>query len=79
VLNQFGFGLTSDVIAGIERAQERASNAPRPQSSRALTDILDQRLDAIDKHGPLRGSWRANLIANGPALNIGRLQRPPTS
>ena len=27
----------------------------------------------------MRSSWRANLIANGRALNIGRLQRPPTN
>ena len=50
-----------------QRAQERASNAPRPQSSRALTDILDQRLDAIDKSG--ESTTRiASLV---PAPNVG--------
>jgi TonB family protein len=50
-----------------QRALERASNAPHPQSTRALTDILDKHLDAIDKNG---GSTTriASLV---PAPNVG--------
>jgi TonB family protein len=49
------------------RAQERASNAPRPQSSRALTDILDEHLDAIDKSG----ASTTRIASLVPAPNVG--------
>jgi TonB family protein len=50
-----------------ERALERASDAPRPQSSRAVTDLLAERLDAIDRDG--NSTTRvASLI---PAPNLG--------
>ena len=50
-----------------QRAQERASNAPRPQSSRALTDILDEHLDAIDK----KGGSTTRIASLVPAPNVG--------
>jgi TonB family protein len=51
-----------------ERALERASNAPRPQSSRAVTDILDERLDAIDKNG--ESSTRIASLVPAPTVGI---------
>jgi TonB family protein len=50
------------------RAQERASNAPRPQSSRALTDILDEHLDAIDKNGG--STTRIASLVSAPNVGI---------
>ena len=50
-----------------ERALERAADAPRPQSKRAVADLLSERLDAIDRDG--NSSTRiASLI---PAPNVG--------
>jgi TonB family protein len=51
-----------------ERALERASNAPRPQSSRAVTDLLDQRLDAIDKNG--ESTTRIASLIPAPTVGI---------
>jgi TonB family protein len=50
-----------------QRAQERASNAPHPQSTRALTDILDEHLDAIDK----KGGSTTRIASLVPAPNVG--------
>jgi TonB family protein len=50
-----------------ERALERASNAPRPQSTRAVTDILDQRLDAMSKNG----ESTTRIASLMPAPNVG--------
>jgi TonB family protein len=50
-----------------ERALERAADAPRPQSSSAVTDLLNDRLDAINKDGN-SSSRVASLI---PAPNVG--------
>jgi len=50
-----------------ERALERASNAPHPQSARAVTDILDQRLDAISKNG----ESTTRIASLMPAPNVG--------
>jgi len=50
-----------------ERSLERAADAPRPQSTRAVTDLLNDRLDAIDRDG--NSTTRiASLI---PAPNVG--------
>lgn len=50
-----------------ERALERGSDAPRPQSSHAVTDLLDKRLDAIDREGSSTTAI-ASLI---PAPSVG--------
>lgn len=50
-----------------QRAQERADNAPRPQSTRAVADILSDRLDAINKNGEST-TRMASLV---PAPNVG--------
>ncbi len=50
-----------------ERAQAHGSSAPGPQSSHAVTDLLAERLDAIDKNG--KSTTRmASLV---PAPNVG--------
>lgn len=49
------------------RALERGDNAPRPQSTRAVTDILNERLDAIDKNG----SSTTRIASLVPAPNVG--------
>jgi hypothetical protein len=50
-----------------QRALERADNAPHPQSTRAVTDILNERLDAINKNG--ESTTRiASLV---PSPNVG--------
>ena len=50
-----------------QRALERGDNAPRPQSTRAVTDILNERLDAISKNG--ESTTRiASLV---PSPNVG--------
>ena len=51
-----------------ERAQERATNAPRPQSSRAVTDLLDERLDALDKNG--ESTTRIASLIPAPTVGI---------
>ncbi len=50
-----------------ERALERGADAPRPQSSRAVTDLLDERLDAIDRDG----SSTTRIASLVPAPNVG--------
>jgi TonB family protein len=50
-----------------ERALERASDAPRPQSSRAVTDLLNERLDAIDR----KGNSSTQIASLMPAPNVG--------
>ncbi|HET6347640.1 MAG TPA: hypothetical protein VFH88_01020, partial [Candidatus Krumholzibacteria bacterium] len=50
-----------------ERALVRAENAPSPQSSRAVTDLLDKRLDAIDK----TGESTTRIASLVPAPNAG--------
>jgi TonB family protein len=50
-----------------ERALERGANAPRPQSARAVTDLLDQRLDAIDREG----STATRIASLIPAPSVG--------
>ncbi len=50
-----------------QRALERADNAPRPQSTRAVADILSDKLDAINRNG--ESTTRiASLV---PAPNVG--------
>lgn len=50
-----------------ERALERGADAPRPQSRRAVTDLLNDRLDAIDRDG----SSTTRVASLVPAPNVG--------
>ena len=49
------------------RELERASDAPRPQSKRAVTDLLDERLDAIDR----KGDSATRIASLVPAPRVG--------
>jgi TonB family protein len=50
-----------------ERAREHASSAPGSQSSHAVTDLLDKRLDAIDR----KGNSTTRIASLIPAPNVG--------
>jgi len=50
-----------------QRELVRAETAPRPQSSRAVTDLLDERLDAIDK----KGDSTTRIASLVPAPRVG--------
>ena len=51
-----------------QRELVRAETAPRPQSTRAVTDLLDERLDALDKKGD--SATRVASLVPAPKVGI---------